>query len=279
MTTATIEVAPLTPAIGARVTGVDLNRLDDGTVAALRQALLDHCAIFIEGQQLDPAGQFAFSERLGPTMLSVIDTASTEQPGVTVLDQVAPRGQFTDRWHTDHSFVEEPPMATVLRAVQLPAVGGDTCFASMYAAYEALSPAMQGFLEGLSALHTIEAVAASTKIDKVYRRDEQERLPPAVHPVIRVHPETGRKLLYVCGNFTTRILELSAGESAALLDYLFTHINTPDFHCRYRWKTGTVAVWDNRCAQHLAVPDYRERRVMHRTMVAGDRPFGPAASS
>lgn len=274
----TISVEPLTPAIGARVRGVDLAAgLDAGAAATVRQALLDHLVIFIEDQDVTPAQHLAFSEQLGPTMLSVIETQSTEQPGVTVLDQVAPRGQFTDHWHTDHSFVDEPPMATTLRAVQLPSVGGDTCFASMYGAYEGLSSSMQRFLDGLSAVHSIEQVAASTRIDRVYRRDAEHHIPPAVHPVVRVHPETGRKLLYVCGNFTTRIVELGEGESAAVLAFLFAHINTPELHCRYRWRVGSVAVWDNRCTQHLAVPDYGERRVMHRTMVAGDRPFGPAA--
>jgi taurine dioxygenase len=270
-------VEPLTSAIGARVRGINLARdLDDATVATVRRALLDHLVIFFEDQELTPAQHYAFSERLGPTMLSVIDTQSTEQPGVTVLDQVAPKGQFTDQWHTDHSFVEEPPMATTLRAVQLPSVGGDTCFASMYAAYDALSPSLQGYLDGLSALHSIEQVAASTSLDGVYRRDAEEHIPPVVHPVVRVHPETGRKLLYVCGNFTARIVGLHHAESAALLNFLFAHINRSEFHCRYKWRPGSLAIWDNRSAQHLAVPDYKERRIMHRTMVAGDRPFGPS---
>jgi taurine dioxygenase len=242
----------------------------------VRAALLDHLVIFFEDQTMGPAEHLVFSERFGPTMLSIIDTQSTEAPGVTVLDQVAPRGQNTDRWHTDHSFVPEPPMATTLRAVQLPSVGGDTCFASMYAAYDGLSSAMQRFLDGLTAENSIEQVANSTKLAKVFRRDVDNPIAPPVHPVVRIHPETGRKLLYVCGNFTTRIMELSDKESAAVLAFLFRHINSPEFHCRYHWRPGSVAMWDNRSTQHLAVPDYTERRVMHRTMIAGDRPYGPA---
>jgi taurine dioxygenase len=273
-----ISVRALTTAIGATVQGVNLgSHLDDVTMAEIRQALLDHLVIFFEDQDITPAQQLVFSQRFGPVMLPLIDTESTEQPGVTVLDQVAPKGQFTDRWHTDHSFMAEPPLGTLLRAVQLPGVGGDTCFASMYAAYEDLSSSMQRFLEGLTAVHSTERVAASTNLDRVFRRDEGNHVEAPVHPVVRTHPETGRNLLYVCGNFTTRIVELQERESDAVLQYLFGHINSPEFHCRYHWQRGSVVLWDNRAAQHLAVPDYSERRVMHRSMIAGDRPFGPVS--
>ncbi len=277
-TTTRISVRPLTSVIGAEVGGVDLREpMDDATMAAVRQALLDHLVLFFREQDITPAQQLRFSERFGPVMLPLIDTESTEQPGVTVLDQVAPRGQFTDRWHTDHTFVPEPPMASMLRAVSVPAVGGDTCFASMYAAYESLSPDLRRFLDRLTAVHSTEIVSRGIAgLARVYRRDVGEEQLPVVHPVIRVHPETGRRALFVCGNFTTRIVELSEAESDAVLRLLFEHIKSPELQCRFRWERHSVALWDNRSAQHCAIPDYQEHRVMYRTMIAGDRPFGPA---
>jgi taurine dioxygenase len=273
-----ISVRPLTPVVGAEVRGVDLGApLHDETMAAIRRALLDHLVLFFRDQDITPAEQLRFSQRFGPVMLSIIDTESTEEPGVTVLDQVAPKGQFTDRWHTDHTFVPEPPMASMLRAVSVPEVGGDTCFASMYAAYESLSPDMQRFLDGLTAVHSTEIVSRGIAgLARVYRRDADKEQPPAIHPVIRIHPETGRKALFVCGNFTTRIVELSEPESDAVLHFLFEHIKSPELQCRFRWERHSVALWDNRSVQHCAIPDYEEHRVMYRTMIAGDRPFGPA---
>jgi taurine dioxygenase len=281
MPTATrISVHPLTAVVGAEVEGIDLGaELDEATVEAIRQALRDHLVLFFRDQDITPAQQLRFSQYFGPVMLPLIDTQSTEAPGVTVLDQIAPKGQYTDRWHTDHTFVPEPPLGSILRAVKVPEIGGDTCFASMYAAYEALSPRMQAFLDGLTAVHSTEIVSRGIAgLDRVYRRDAQGERPPVVHPVVRIHPETGRKLLYVTGNFTTRIVELEETESAAVLGYLFEHTKSPEFQCRFRWRPNSVAFWDNRSAQHCAIPDYQERRVMYRTMIAGDRPFGPSGA-
>jgi taurine dioxygenase len=279
MSTATrISVHPLTAAVGAEVEGIDLGApLDEATIESIRQALRDHLVLFFRDQDITPAQQLRFSQYFGPVMLPLIDTQSTEAPGVTVLDQVAPKGQYTDRWHTDHTFVPEPPMGSILRAVKLPALGGDTCFASMYAAYDALSPRMQDFLDGLTAVHSTEIISRGIAgLDRVYRRDAESQRPPVVHPVIRIHPETGRKLIYVTGNFTTRIVELEESESNAVLAYLFEHTKSPELQCRFRWRPNSVAFWDNRSAQHCAIPDYQERRVMYRTMIAGDRPFGPS---
>ncbi len=265
---------PLTSGIGAEIGGVDLaGDLDSDTVAFLRRALLDHLVIFFRDQDITPQQQLRFAERFSPVMLPLIDTQTTEQPGVTVLDQQSPKGQYTEYWHTDSTFLPEPPMAAILRAVQLPSTGGDTCWASMYAAFEALSPAMQRFLEGLTAVHSTEILdAALARLGNVIRRDAPGS--SATHPVVRVHPETGRKLLFVNRNFTTRIVELTAAESDLLLAWLFEHVNTPDFHVRWRWEPHSVAFWDERSTQHCAVPDYTERRVMHRCMLQGDRPRG-----
>ena len=273
--TAKLSIRPLNPTIGAEVAGVDLSApLDAETIADIRQALLDHLVLFFRDQELTPEQHFRFSEYFAPVMIPTIDTISTEQPGVTVIDQVAPKGEYTDRWHTDHTFVEETPLGAILRAVELPSAGGDTCFASMYAAYESLSPHMQRFLETLTAVHSTEIVSrAIAHLKNVETRQELQ----TVHPVIRVHPETGRKLLFVCGNFTTRVVELSEAESDALLALLFEHIKNAAFQCRFQWRVNSVAFWDNRCTQHCAIPDYTERRLMYRTMIRGDRPFGSGA--
>ena len=265
----------MTTVIGAEVLGVDLrDDLDDDLIAELRAALLVHLVLFFRDQDLTPADQLRFAERFGPVMTPLIDTASTEVPGVTVLDQVAPRGYGTDRWHCDSTFAECPPLGAVLRAVELPPVGGDTLWASMYAAYDTLSVPLRTMLDGLTAVHSTAIVNQLMRglPNVVHREGDDDEF---VHPVVRVHPETGRKLLFVNGNFTTRIVELTDAESRALLDLLFAHITSPEFHCRFRWTAGAVAFWDNRAVQHFAVPDYGERRVMHRTLIAGDRPVGP----
>jgi taurine dioxygenase len=161
-------------------------------------------------------------------------------------------------------------------ALQLPEVGGDTCFASMPAAYGALSPALQRFLDGLHAEHSLAIMAERTRhVDNASLREEVSKWPPVVHPVVRVHPETGEKLLNVNANWTSHIVELSPLESDALLQFLYRHLQSPEFQVRFRWAEGSVAMWDNRAVQHYAVPDYHQRRVMQRVTVAGDRPFGP----
>ena len=267
-----LSIRPLTPTLGAEIGGVDLTApLDARVVADLRKALLDHLVLFFRDQEMTPEQQLRFSEYFAPVMIPTIDTTSTALPGVTLIDQTAPKGEYTDRWHTDHTFAEQTPLGAVLRAVELPSQGGDTCFASMYAAYDALSPRLQGFLETLHAVHSTEIVTrALAHMESVKTHQARE----SIHPVVRVHPETGRKLLFVCGNFTTRIVELADAESDALLALLFEHIKNAAFQCRFHWELNSVAFWDNRCTQHCAIPDYTERRLMQRTMLLGDRPFG-----
>jgi taurine dioxygenase len=273
----TLVIQPLTAAIGAEIIGVDLRKpLDEGDLAAVRQALLDHLVIFVRDQDIGLDDQVRFSEYFGSIIPGKGTRVTDDVVGVNVLDQVAPKGQGADDWHSDHMFLPEPPMGTTLRAVQLPAYGGDTCFTSMYAAYDALSPAMQSFLDGLTATNSAAPVVARVKDMGIYANDiERDMHPPVVHPVIRVHPESGRKSLFVCGNYTTRIVELTELESRRLLAMLFEHIKSPQFQCRYRWQRNTLALWDNRVVQHCAIPDYQERRVMYRTMISGTRPVGP----
>ena len=269
----TLEITPVTPAIGAEVSGVDLAELlDDATIAELRQALLDHLVIFLRGQDITDDQHLAFALRFGPLSVPPLATRYQERPTVTVLDQVSPKGEGADEWHSDNTFMPKPPMGSILRAVQLPAVGGDTCFSNMYAAYEALSPAVRSLVDGLRAVHDItkpmrKALAAGhTTLDL---SEMQERWPPIEHPVVVTHPETGRRGLFVNRNCTTRIVGLSERENDALLPFLLDHVRSPEFQCRFHWEVGSMAFWDNRCVQHYAVADYTERRVMHRVTVDG----------
>ena len=269
-----LVVTPLTAVIGAEITGVDLGtELDGETVAALRQALLDHLVLFFRDQDFGPAAQLRLAERFAPVMTPLIDPGG-DVPGLTILDQVSPKGQYTERWHADSTFLAEPPLGAILRAVQLPSVGGDTCWASMYAAHDSLSPAMQEFLAVLTAEHSTQilerALAGMANVSGL-----GGDAAPTVHPVVRVHPESGRRALFVNRNFTDRIVGLTEAESQALLAMLFEHIGRPEHMVRFRWTPGSVAFWDNRCTQHCAIADYDERRLMHRCLLTGDQPVGP----
>lgn len=266
-----VVVTPVTAAIGAEVTGVDLrDDLDDTTVARIRQALLDHLVLFFRGQDLDDDAHLRFALRFGPLSIPPLATKYQDSPAVTVLDQVAPKGEGADEWHSDNTFMPNPPLGSILRSERLPETGGDTCFSSMYAAYDALSPAMRQMIDGLTAVHDItkvmrKAIAAGhTDLDMAAM---QERFPPIEHPVARVHEEAGRKALFVNRNCTTHIVGLSERENEVILPFLLDHVHSPEFQCRLHWEPGTVAFWDNRSVQHYAVADYTERRVMRRVTI------------
>jgi taurine dioxygenase len=266
-----LEITPVTAVIGAEVRGVDLrDDLDDSTVAAIRQALLDHLVLFFRGQELDDEAHLAFALRFGPLSIPPLTTKFQDSPAVTVLDQVAPKGQGADEWHSDNTFMANPPLGSILRSEILPSVGGDTCFASMYAAYEGLSPNMRQFVDGLTAVHDISKVMrkairdGNTNLDLA---ETQAKWPPVEHPVARVHEETGRKALFVNRNSTSHIVGLSERENEVLLPFLLEHARSPEFQVRLHWEPGTVAFWDNRSMQHYAVADYTERRVMRRVTI------------
>lgn len=276
-----ISIEPVTSVIGADVRGVDLSEpLDDSTVRRLRATLNQHMVLFFREQKLLSVDEHVrFGRYFGEIDLPLFRNPASERPEVLVLDQVAPKGQGADTWHTDLTYMEAPPMGSILQARILPKVGGDTCFASMAAAYEALSPPIQAFLEGLTASHSLmQMVERTAHVAGRTLRDSAANYPPMSHPVIRVHPETGRKLLFVNANWTTGIDGLSFDESKALLDFLLDHVKNPEFQVRLRWNVGDVAFWDNRAVQHFAVANYDERRVMQRITIAGDKPFGPAAA-
>lgn len=272
-----IQLTAITPEIGAEVTGVELARpLDAATVDALRAALLEHLVLLFREQPMTPEQQIALARAFGEIQRPPVKTHHGDNPDLNVLDQTSPRGEGADSWHADHTYTARPAMGSILRAVRVPPVGGDTLFASMYAAYDALSEPMQRMLCGLTAEHDITR-SATRGIRAGHLETDlraiQQRLPPVTHPVVRTHPETGRKALFVNRNSTVRICELAEAESAALLHLLFDHVHLPEFQVRWRWAEDSVAFLDNRCTQHYAVADYAERRILHRVTIAGDAPF------
>ena len=273
-----IEIRPLAGAIGAEIFGVDLSApLDDATLAAIRRAWLDHLVIFFRDQDLPPAEFLAFARRFGQPVEYPFVRGIEGFPEITpVVKLEQERVNFGGLWHSDTTYLETPPMGTMLVAREVPPYGGDTLFANMYLAYESLSAGMQRLLDGLV------AVNSSAKADTTKTREDRMRdgANPAArkeyaseHPVVRTHPETGRKALYVNGGHTLRFKGMTEEESAPLLRFLFAHQTRPEFTCRSRWQVGSLAFWDNRCAQHNPINDYHGfRRVMHRVTLAGDRP-------
>jgi len=275
----TLSVQPLGPAIGAIVGGLTLSEaIDDATRDALLAALLQHHVLFFENQPITPAQQRAFAARFGELHIHPIYPHVPDVPEIIVLDTDANNLPDNDNWHTDVTFIQTPPLGALLSARQLPPSGGDTLWASGIAAFDSLSAPFQSLLDGLTAEHDMVKSFpahrfARTPDERV--RWEAARLanPPVTHPVVRRHPVSGRLGLFVNEGFTTRIHELSAKESDAVLRVLFEHVARPEFTVRWRWKTHDLAFWDNRLTQHYATADYLpHRRVMHRATILGDRP-------
>jgi taurine dioxygenase len=268
-----IDIQPVTAAIGAEVRGVDLgDELDDAIVEAIRKALLEHLVLFFPDQPIDDAQHLAFALRFGPLHVSPLATKYQDNDAVVVLDQVHPKGEGADVWHSDNTFLADPPMGSLLRSVRLPSVGGDTCFASMYAAYDSLSEPMRALVDELWAVHDITKVMRKAIEDGHTNLDlatMQQKCPPVRHRVAVTHPETGRKALFVNRNSTSHIEGLTHRENELLLPFLCDHVRAPEFQCRFRWEPNSLVFWDNRAVQHNAVPDYQERRVMRRVTIAG----------
>jgi taurine dioxygenase len=272
------QVEPLSPAIGARIDGLDLAEpLSDATAEALKEALFDRLVLFFADQKLTPAAHRTFAGHFGPLHIHPIYPNVPEVPEIIVLDTDGKNLPDNDNWHTDVTFIETPPLGAALYARKLPPSGGDTLWLSTIAAYEALSERLRKFLAGLTATHDFEK---SFPRDRFAGSEERERWetaraknPPVIHPVVRTHPSTGRKALFVNSGFTTRINELSKAESDALLAYLFEHLQKPEFAVRHRWRENDLALWDNRVTQHYATVDYLpHRRIMHRATIIGERP-------
>ena len=271
-----IEVSSIGSALGAVVRGVDIARpLGDEVIAEVRQAFLDHLVVFIRDQKLTPQAQLAFAQRFGQPMEYPQLKGLPECPLVTpVVKLEHERVNFGGVWHSDTSYLSRPPMASMLYAVETPPRGGDTLFANQYLAYETLSEGLQQTLAGLVGVNSsAKADVSKTREDRLRDAGAELKVLIGEHPVVRAHPETGRKALYLNFGHTARFRGWTEEESTPLLDYLFMHQVKPEFTCRFQWEPGSLAFWDNRCAQHYPVNDYHGfRRVMHRVTLEGDPP-------
>jgi taurine dioxygenase len=275
----TITVAPLAGAIGAEIGGVDLAQdLREDVVAEIRRAWLAHLVVFFRDQQLDEDRFLAFARRIGPIDRYPFVPGLDGFPDVIAVVKLPhEKVNFGGIWHSDTTYLAEPPMATMLLAREIPPAGGDTLFASMYAAYEALSPTLREMLRPLRGVNSSAlADVSKTREDRIresHADDDASRTYESVHPVVRTHPETGRQALFVNVAHTARFDGMTEEESRPLLQFLFQHQVRPEFTCRFRWQVGSLALWDNRCVQHNPVNDYHGwKRVLHRITLKGDRP-------
>ena len=269
-----IAVNKFTPVIGAEIGGVDLGKeLSGAVIEEIRRAFLENLVIFFRGQDLTPDQHVAFGKLFGDLHAHPAAPSEAGHPELMVIaaDENSSRANG-ETWHTDVSCEPEPPLGSILYIKQTPPCGGDTLFANMYAAYDALSPQMKTYLDGMTAIHDGEHVYRGLYTDLGVK--DKPQYPRAHHPVVRTHPETKRKCLYVNAGFTTAIDGVPPDESDAILRFLIRHAAHPAFQCRFRWAPGSLAFWDNRCAQHHAVWDYwPHRRYGNRVTIKGDRPF------
>jgi taurine dioxygenase len=269
----TITVDPLTPIIGAELSGIDLSHpLSNRQLDEVHRALAEHLVIFFRDQHITEEQHLAFGRMFGELHIHPAAPHAPGRPGLMIIhaDKSSPRANG-EGWHSDVSCDPEPPMGSVLYIRTCPPHGGDTLFASMYAAYEALSDRMRQYLDGLTAIHDGEDVYRGLYAN--YGVADKPSYPRAEHPVVRTHPVTGRKALYVNRGFTRRIVGIPRDESDGILRYLYEHMENPLFQCRFRWWPDSIAFWDNRCAQHRAMWDYwPHTRSGHRVTVKGERP-------
>ena len=271
------EVRPTSGALGAELLGIDLaHELDDEAVSDIREAFNEHGVIFFRDQKLTPKQHIAFAERIGPINVNRFFKSAPGYPQIAeVRKEAAQTTNIGGGWHTDHSYDEVPALGSILLAREVPQRGGDTMFASMSLAYDALSDGLKKTLKGLRAVHSSRHVfgqkSLEAKPDRVGRLINPElATQDAVHPVVISHPETGRATLYVNATFTTHFEDWTAQESKPLLDYLCQHASRPEFQTRFRWEEGSIAFWDNRATWHYALNDYQgERRLMHRITIEG----------
>jgi len=274
---ANFDVRPIAGAIGAEILGVDLRDPQPDLIAAIRAAWLEHLVVFFREQELDAEQFLALARAFGEPVEYPFVKGLAGYPQITpVIKLEHEKVNFGGLWHSDTAYLERPPMATMLIARETPARGGDTLFANMYLAYETLSSGMRRMLDDLVVVNSsAKADVTKTREDRV--RDSANTAAKkeyvAEHPAVRTHPETGRKALYVNGGHALRFRDMTVEESVPLLNYLYQHVTRPEFTCRFRWEVGSIALWDNRCAQHNPVNDYHGfRRVMHRVTLAGDVP-------
>ncbi|MFD6825496.1 TauD/TfdA dioxygenase family protein [Streptomyces sp. NPDC060085] len=279
------KICQLSLAVGARVHGVDLaTDMSESTWSEIRNAFQQHSVLVFPGQNITVEQQKRFAERFGTLIVHdhLLPMTIEGHPECMVLHNNAQKPPGLNSWHTDNSGWLEPPLGTVLYAKITPRLGGDTLYSNMHAAYEALSPQIRDMLEGLKAVHDVKKafgpdfanLQASLRKKGIDPNSHFGQFEPVEHPIVRTHPDTGKKSLYVSAPYITHIAGLSVLESRAILDLLYKHIETNEFVYRHRWHTGDLVVWDNRSVQHLAVADYHpQERLMHRMNIKGERPF------
>ena len=271
-----IEVQPLAGALGAEIVGVDMAReLDEEVVGEVRQAFLDHLVIFLRDQKVTPQQQVAFAKRFGEPMEYPQLRGLPEAPLITpVVKLEHERNNFGGIWHSDTTYLPDPPMGSMLLALEVPPYGGDTMFANQYLAYEQLSDGLKKTLDGLVGVSSsAKAEVSKTREDQMKAAGAALKVLTGEHPIVRTHPETGRKALYTSDAHTASIRGWTEKESLPLLKFLWEHQTKPEFTCRFRWQPGSLAFWDNRCAMHNPINDYHGfRRVMHRVTLKGDVP-------
>ena len=280
----TLDIAPLTGALGAEIFGVDLAQtLPDTTIAAIRRALGQYGVVFFRDQTFDAEQHKAFARRFGPIFVHPNFPADRPDREIVVLHrEPGDRRIVGEEWHTDTTMMAAPPMGAILYGVEIPPYGGDTLFSAQWLAYDALSDGMKKLLRGLRAIHSDRNLAGpragrdrnAQAASKLLRDDAEWQETQSVHPVVCVHPETGRPHLFVNTMYTTGFEGMTEEESAPLLKYLVEHGHRPEFTCRFRWRPGSVAFWDNRSTMHLAIDDAgKYLRIMRRVQVAGSAPI------
>ena len=274
-----ITVSPIAGALGAEISGVDLGQdLGNQLFQEIHDALMEHQVIFFRDQDISPSEHVAFARHFGSLQVHPFTPNLEDHPEVLILESKKDARSAANQWHSDVTFAEEPPLGSVLLSRICPEHGGDTMWANMYDAYDALSPSMKRYLDGMIAVHSADGAKFETlhqddgaKQDSI--QDARQVMQPVEHPVVRTHPVTGRKALFINRTYTKNFKGWTREESRPLLEYLWNHAIRPEFTCRVNWKPGTITLWDNRSVQQHAIADYSERRQMHRISIAGDTPF------
>ena len=285
-----IKVKPVAGALGAEISGVNLARLDEVAVAEIRRAFAEYLVIYFHDQDITPKDQCAFAARFGPLTHHPLIKTLPEHPHVAALIREADATgiNFGGQWHADATFMESPPLGSTLYAIEVPPYGGDTMFANLYTAYDTLSSGMKELCERLLVVHSAAGAydpdrgAADPKKSLIAQKGMQFNViedpkKEMEHPLVCIHPDTGRKLIWETGVYCLRFKDMTEEESKPLLQFLHNHISNPNFTCRFSYRKGTLGMWDNRCVQHFAINDYPGfRRVMHRVQIGGTPPVGPA---
>lgn len=274
----TMKTQPLSGALGAEIHGVDLTQpLSSNMYAEIRRLLVEHEVIFFRDQDISPSQHKALAESFGPLQTHPAYGTIEGFPEITILESTPEKPTMIEAWHSDMTFRKHPPMGTVLRSRIIPPKGGDTLWSSMTAAYDGLSRPMQEFLSTLTAVHDFAFGFKESLAEPGGRERLSQALadnPPVEHPVICTHPESGKKVIFVNELFTTHIVGMTTKESRALLSFLFDHVMTPEFTCRFKWQPNSIAIWDNRSTQHKPVNDYfPAHRRLERTTIDGDKPY------